>query len=199
MNSVNRSVAGAVIFFALAMTCLAAFSAPYGLTATPSSSAISVKWSQSGNVSGLYLERGQGGSFSRIATLSSSARSYQDSGLSPSTTYSYRVRSYKGGQVSPYSAIVSATTQPAAPPPPPPSCGTAVAGVINVSADTTGGIAVQFYMGGTPIGINHTAPPFVQPIDTTAVVNGCYDLQASANDSAGVVGWSNKIAIQVQH
>ena len=82
-----------------------------------SSSRIDVSWSASTDAGGSGLvgykvERCQGGSctnFSQIATPAASP--YQNTGLSASTTYRYRVRAYdNAGNHSDYSAIVSATT-----------------------------------------------------------------------------------------
>jgi chitodextrinase len=92
-------------------------SVPGGLSATAaSSSQINLSWSASTDnvgVVGYRVERCQGSScttFTQVATPAGTT--YSDSGLSPSTTYRYRVRAADAaGNLSGYSSIASATTQ----------------------------------------------------------------------------------------
>jgi RHS repeat-associated protein len=91
--------------------------APSGLTATAlSSSQINLAWTASTDnvgVTGYRMERCQGAActtFVQIATPT--ATSFSDAGLSPSTSYSYRVRAADAaGNLSAYSNIASVTTQ----------------------------------------------------------------------------------------
>jgi PKD repeat protein len=88
--------------------------APSNLVATAlSSSQITVSWKDnSSDELGFKLERKTGsGAWSQIATVSSDKTGYQNSGLQPSTLYSYRVRAYGPGGDSPYSNEYGATTQ----------------------------------------------------------------------------------------
>ena len=64
------------------------------------------------NETGFYVERAPGGtsSFVRIATLSANVTTYQNTGLTSSTSYSYRVQAYNGVGVSGYSNTASVTT-----------------------------------------------------------------------------------------
>ncbi|MFA5809799.1 MAG: Ig-like domain-containing protein, partial [Thermoleophilia bacterium] len=85
-------------------------SAPTGLTATAiSSSQINLSWSASTDnvgVTGYKIYRGG----TQIATVTTT--SYQNTGLSPSTAYTYTVAAYDAaGNVSTQSTSVSATTQ----------------------------------------------------------------------------------------
>ena len=90
--------------------------APGSLTATANSAAqITLGWTASTDnvgVTGYLIERCQGSgctSFAQIAT--STTPSYVDSGLSASTSYSYRVRATDAaGNLSTYSGTASATT-----------------------------------------------------------------------------------------
>jgi len=90
--------------------------APGALTATvASSSQINLTWSASSDnvgVTSYLLERCQGAScttFAQIATPTTT--SYSDSGLSASTSYTYRVRATDAaGNLSGYSAVATATT-----------------------------------------------------------------------------------------
>lgn len=89
--------------------------APAGLTATAaSSSQINLAWTDgSGNETGFKIERCQGAGcsgFAQIATVGANATSYSDTGLTASTSYSYRVRAYNAGGDSGYSGTASATT-----------------------------------------------------------------------------------------
>jgi chitodextrinase len=98
-------------------------STPTGLSATAvSASQINLAWAAATDnvgVTGYRIYRGG----SQIATASTT--SYQDAGLSASTTYTYTVAAYDAaGNVSGQSPPVSATTLAAPPPPPPPPPGT---------------------------------------------------------------------------
>jgi hypothetical protein len=79
--------------------------APTKLVATAASSTRTVlSWTDnSNNEDGFRIERktGAGGSWSQIATVSANVVNYADSGLSPNTTYYYRVSAYNalGGSV----------------------------------------------------------------------------------------------------
>lgn len=89
--------------------------APTGLTATAtSSSQINLSWTDaSSNEDGFKIERCQGAGcsdFAQIATVGAGATSYSNTGLTASTSYSYRVRAYNSGGDSAYSNTASATT-----------------------------------------------------------------------------------------
>lgn len=93
--------------------------APTGLTATAaSSSQINLAWTDaSTNEAGFKIERCTGAGcsdFAQIATVGANVTSYSNTGLTASTSYSYRVRAYNGAGDSAYSHVASATT-PAAP------------------------------------------------------------------------------------
>src|SRR5215831_2189897 len=86
---------------------------PSGLSAsTASSSQINLAWGASSDnvgVTGYRVYRGG----ALLATLAA-ATAYQDTGLSPSTTYSYTVQAFDAaGNASPQSAAASTTTSPA--------------------------------------------------------------------------------------
>src|SRR4029077_18143139 len=69
--------------------------APTGLVATAaSSSAINLTWmDQSTNETGFKIERALGaGPFSQVATVGANITTYADTGLTASTSYSYRIR-----------------------------------------------------------------------------------------------------------
>jgi predicted phage tail protein len=88
--------------------------------AAASPTRIDLSWrDNSGNESGFRIERKTGsGSWSQIATVGANGTGFSDTGLSASTTYTYRVRSYNAGGASAYSNETSADAggePPAAP------------------------------------------------------------------------------------
>jgi chitodextrinase len=98
--------------------------APSNLTATAaSSSRIDLSWTASTDnvgVTSYLVERCQGAGCSTFAQIATTPNPpYGDTGLSASTTYSYRVRaSDAAGNLSAYSNVAAAAT-PSPPPPPP--------------------------------------------------------------------------------
>jgi len=87
---------------------------PSNLTATvTSSSQINLTWTDnSNNESGFRIERktGASGTWGEIATTTANVTSYASTGLSASTAYSYRVKSYNATGNSGYSNEANATT-----------------------------------------------------------------------------------------
>ena len=97
---------------------------PSGLAATAVSySQVNLTWNDnSGNESGFKVERKTGtGSYTEIASLAPNSNSYNNTGLTPSTSYTYRVYAYNGMGNSAYSNESSATTAVAPPLPAAPS------------------------------------------------------------------------------
>ncbi|HXG68502.1 MAG TPA: Ig-like domain-containing protein [Blastocatellia bacterium] len=87
--------------------------APSNLTATAvSKSQINLAWADNATTeTGFKIERSTDNiNFTQIATVGANVTSYQNTGLSRSTTYYYRVRTYNGGGDSAYSNTASATT-----------------------------------------------------------------------------------------
>jgi hypothetical protein len=92
--------------------------APSGLAAsTVSSSQINLSWTDnSNNENGFKIERSTDGTtFVQIAELASNATSHAVTGLSPSTTYFFRVASFNDAGNSQFSNTANATTSPAPP------------------------------------------------------------------------------------
>lgn len=110
--------------------------APSGLTATAiSSSQIILAWTDnSSDETGFAIERStDGANFSSLGSVGAGVTAYSSTGLSPSTTYWYRVRATNGAGSSAPSNVASATT-------PAPPVGTSLAvGSITVSAVNVGG------------------------------------------------------------
>lgn len=86
--------------------------APPGMSAAPaSSSQINLAWTDnSTNEDGFRVERKTTGSFTEIATVGPNTTTFNDTGLSASTSYTYRVRAYNTAGNSGYSNEASATT-----------------------------------------------------------------------------------------
>ncbi|NJM94676.1 MAG: carbohydrate-binding protein, partial [Cytophagales bacterium] len=76
------------------------------------SSQINLSWTDnSGNEDGFMIERKQGsGAFSQIATVGAGVSSFSNTGLSPSTSYTYQVRAYNAVGNSAYSNQSTAST-----------------------------------------------------------------------------------------
>ncbi|WP_185154117.1 alginate lyase family protein [Fulvivirga sp. M361] len=88
-------------------------SAPSGLSAmAASSTTINLTWTDNANnEDGFRIERQSGGSFTEIATVGANVTNYSNTGLTASTTYTYRVRAYNTDGNSGFSNESSATTQ----------------------------------------------------------------------------------------
>ena len=93
-------------------------SAPIGLSAsTVLPSRIDLSWTDTSSAeAGFRIERKIGsGSWSLLATVGANTTSYPNTGLSPETTYSYRVSAYNAHGYSDPSNTASDTTPPSAP------------------------------------------------------------------------------------
>jgi hypothetical protein len=97
--------------------------APSALVArTASDTAIDLSWQDnSNNETAFQVEQSAGGAFQPVQTLGANATATRVTGLTPGTTYTYRVRASNGDGASPYSNTASATTTAPPPPPPPPA------------------------------------------------------------------------------
>jgi len=86
---------------------------PTGLAAAATSAVvIHVTWNATAGVSEFVLQRAQGatGTFTEIARPTGSATAYDDPGLSPTTTYRYKIAAVRSGTTSSFSTEVSAAT-----------------------------------------------------------------------------------------
>ena len=164
-------------------------SAPTNLTATAASSTqINLTWTAPTSGSpptGYQLERCQGvacSTFAQVATPTLAASS--DTGLTASTSYSYRVLATSAAGPSTYSATASATTQAATPPPPSASTPT----FVQVNATVPQSISVPsaliaFAAAQTAGNLNVVA---IGWNDTTATVASVTDTSGNTYQPAGV-------------
>ena len=86
---------------------------PTGLAVSATSATvIHVTWTTATGVTQFILERAQGasGSFTEITRPAGSATSFDDSGLSPTTLYRYRIAAVRSGGTSGFSSEASVTT-----------------------------------------------------------------------------------------
>src|SRR5262249_8054057 len=105
---------------ALATTQAPVFTAPTGLSANATSpTQVSLSWGAAsetgGTLSGYLIERCVGTgctTFAQVGSTNAATTTFGDSGLLGSTAYTYRVRATDAfGNLGPYSAAASATTQ----------------------------------------------------------------------------------------
>jgi hypothetical protein len=167
----------------LQATILGPPAAPSDLAAEAlSHSEIRLTWQDNADdEQGFYLERNG----TQIVTLPADTQTYTDTGLTPDTTYGYRVRAYSGLGTSEYSSQASATTDPEPPPsqsePPPPASGPApappgTATVIQLTIDS-----VEYYVNGQ-----------LQTMDTPPVIHEgrtLLPIRYVAEPLGAAVGW----------
>jgi len=74
---------------------------------------IDLSWTDNNNSEGGFkIERGNGSSFAEIGTVGPNVTTFIDTGLTPATTYQYRVRAFNSVDNSSYSNQISVTTLP---------------------------------------------------------------------------------------
>ena len=178
---------------------------PTSLTASAASTVrIDLSWTPSSDdvrVMGYRVFRngGQAGT--------TTASSYSDTGLSPTTSYTYTVSAHDAANnVSPPSAPASATTFGDTTPPTvsisSPAGSAAVSGFITITAaagDNVGVAGVTFRVDGTVIGAEDTASPWSLSLNTATLSNGSHVLTATARDTSNNVTTSAGVAIDVNN
>jgi hypothetical protein len=187
--------------------------APTGLVATPvGTGQVDLGWSASTDdvgVTGYRVERCQGQGCTTFAEVAApTATTYSNTGLSPSTTYRYRVRAVDtSGKLGAYSSVAEATT--AAPPtnqPPsvsitspangdPPFPWHADITITATASDSNGVQKVEFWRNGGKVGEDTTAP---YSFAWKNAATGTYTLMAKATDNLGAVADSATVTITVR-
>src|SRR5262249_13577000 len=82
----------------------------------------------------------------------------------------------------------------------PPACRTTVSGKHTLPADVTGTSPitwVQFTLDGANLGTQDPTAPYSFIWDTRKALNGCHTLTAIAQDSAGNLGYSDSLLVNV--
>jgi glucose/arabinose dehydrogenase/chitodextrinase len=187
-------------------------SAPSGLTATAASATqVNLAWTAATDnvgVTGYRVERCQGATCTNFAQIGTpTATSFNDSGLSATTTYRYQVRAVDAaGNLGPYSTVASATT-PANSDTTPPSApsgltATAVTATqVNLAwtaaTDNVGvtGYRVERCQGASCTNFAQIATPTVTSYnDTGRTGTTTYRYRVRAVDAAGNLGGYSNIA-----
>jgi chitodextrinase len=161
-----------------------------------SSSQINLTWTAStSGAAGYVIQRCQGAScsnFAQIASVGGTVTTYGNTGLTASTSYSYRVQATDAnGNLSAYSNIVTATTAAAGDTQPPsnPTNLTATAGPMDTVLSwtaSTDNVGVTGYFIERCEGVSCTS--FAQ----VATVDASYSYRVRATDAAGnLSGYSN--------
>ena len=185
-------------------------SAPGNLLATAATeNQINLSWAAATDnvaVSEYRVERQDpGGGFAQIGTAGSTT--FASGGLTTGTTYSYRVRAVDlAGNVGPYSDVASATTFAHDTQSPTvaitfPSTGATATHVTVVTAtasDNVGVTSVEFFVDGSSLGTDTTAPYTVN-WNSTTLANGLHSLTAVAHDAAGNAGSSASVSVTVEN
>jgi subtilisin family serine protease len=180
--------------------------APANLIATSvSSSQINLTWTDSDNTeTGFKVERCTGvgcSDFAQIATVAANAIIYSDTGLTASTSYTYRVSAYNTAGDSDYSNTASAVTQAAAVVPAAPTnlVATAVSkSQINLTwTDNAGnedGFRIERCKGATCTNFSQIAtvgPDVTAFANTGLAANTSYRYRVRAYNASGTSGYSN--------
>ena len=174
-------------------------SAPTNLAAAAiSSSQINLSWTDtSSDETGFTIERcvGEGcTSFSSIATVGAGVTTYSNTGLTPATTYSYRVSAYNAGGDSAYSNTATGTTPASTTVPAAPSSLKAVAaakGTINLSWVDKSTNETRFEIARTPGTTITIAPDLTTYKDVGLTKGQTYTYTVRACNGAGCSVWSN--------
>lgn len=183
--------------------------APTNLTATAvSSSQINLAWTDNANnETGFKIERCQNAgcsNFAEIATVGANVTTYSNTGLTASTSYSYRVRATNLGGDSAYSNTASATTPATSTVPAAPSNLTAT--VISISqinlswtdnSNNETGFKIERCQGSTCtnfVEIATTGPNATSFSNTGLARNTRYRYRVRAFNAVGNSGYSNIVA-----
>jgi hypothetical protein len=190
------------LFVAGAIPTPTAPAAPTSLAASAtSSSEIDLSWTNNAtNASAYEVDRSPDGiAWSVLTTaLSSTATSYQDTGLSPMTTYYYRVQAINAGGASGYSNVAGATTLPVPPTAPTGLSAAAVStNAIDLTWTDTATNADNYTVERSPDGntwsvITSTVPGTATSYQDTGLAGATtYSYRVKATNAGGSSAYSN--------
>jgi titin len=174
--------------------------APSGVTATAiSQTQIALGWTDNaGNETGFRIERSLDGmNFALLTTVAMDVTSFTDTGLSPITTYYYRVIAFNAGGTSAASNIGSATTPDYPPASPSALVATAVSATqINLAWTDNASNETGYQIEGSTDGVNFTQVATVAANVTSYSNTGLsasttYCFRVRASNSGGYSGYSN--------
>ena len=206
----TANITGPYSNVASAITGVPTFTAPSGLTSAAATPAqINLSWTAAtetgGTMTQYLIERCTGAScttFSQIVTVAATVTSFNDTGLTGSTSYSYRVRATDGVNFSGYSNTASTTTPaPTFTAPSGLSATAAASAQINLSwtaATETGGTITQYLIERcsgasctTFSQIVTIAAPATTFSDTSVAASTSYRYRVRETDGVNSSGYSN--------
>ncbi len=174
--------------------------APTNLTATAvSSTQINLAWTDNAsNETGFAIERSPDGTtFAPLATVAANVTTYQNTGLTASTTYHYRVRATNAAGPSAWSNVANAQTTGTVPAAPTSLTATAVSSTqINLAwtdnASNETGFAIERSPDGTTFAPLATVAANVTTYQNTGLTaSTTYHYRVRATNAAGPSAWSN--------
>ncbi len=165
-----------------------------------SATSVRLNWTDANTYkSGYEIQRRiAGGSFSWLTTVSSTTSTYTDTTVQPATTYDYKIRVLNAGVNSPYSNVISVTTNatiPAAPSSlsatPQSATSVALAWADNSGNETSFEVQRRLLPSGAFGTLASPAANVVSYTDTSATANTSYEYRVRAVNSAGASSFSN--------
>src|SRR6185436_5650532 len=166
-----------------------------------SSTSVRLNWTDANTYkTGFEIQRRVSGvgSFAWLTTVSSTVATFTDTTAQPGTAYDYKVRALNGGTSSPFSNVVTVTTNatlPAAPSSlvatPQSATSVALSWADNSSNETNFEVQRRILPSGSFGVIVTTAANVVSYTDSSATANTSYEYKVRALNSAGGSTFSN--------
>jgi len=173
---------------------------PTTLSVTPGNNALTISWPAVSGATYYSLQRSPTGSGFPVASIAST--SYVDSGLPPSTTYSYNLRACNSAGCSAWSSPVSGTTKALSPPQAPASLAAAQSGATVVLSWPAPANATLYKLRRTNGSVVATWPDIATTTatDGSVAVDTDYVYQVQACNSSGCSSmWTSSATIRLPH